>query len=92
MAFGFVIARLAVWLRVEHPERDGSAGSTWLGLAAVALGIACQLVGAFRYVRARRALIAGRSIVPGSVGPMIIAGTIAAVGLAAIVYLASSAP
>lgn len=43
MALGFVIARLAVWLRLEHPERDGSAGSTWLGLAAVALGVRARI-------------------------------------------------
>jgi putative membrane protein len=90
MAFGFVIARLAVWLQVEHPERDDSAVSAWLGIMVIALGIACEILGMFRFVRARRAIIAGRPIVPGSVGPVIIVGAVAAFGVATIVYLAAS--
>ena len=91
MAFGIVVARIAVWLRLEYPERGESTVSAWLGIAAVALGIACQVMGALRFVRARRAILAGTPIVPGSLGPVIVAGAVAAIGLAAIAYLALAA-
>lgn len=89
MAFGFVAARLTVWLRLEHPERNGSFPA-WLGIAVLALGTACHVVGALRFVRARRAILEGHSIAPGATGPVIVAGLVAAAGLAAIAYLATS--
>ena len=51
MAFGFVIARVSVWLHLEHPERE-SPLATWLGIAVVGLGTACHVVGAVRYASA----------------------------------------
>lgn len=87
MAFGFVIARLTVWLRVEHPEReDGSFGS-WLGIAVIALGIACHVVASLRFVSARRAIIEGRSIRPSATGPVAVAVGVSMIGIAAIGYL-----
>lgn len=87
MAFGFVLARLVIWLRVEHPGR-GSAASVWLGITTLALGTACHVIGAVRFVRARRAILAGETIHPGSVGPVTVAAVVAAIGAAAVVYLA----
>jgi putative membrane protein len=87
MAFGFVVARLAVWLRLEHPDRGDGAVSAWLGIAAIALGVACEIVGVVRFVRARRAIIAGEPIVPGPLGPVLVTGAVGAFGLAAIAYL-----
>ena len=89
MAFGFVAARLTTWLRLEHPERDGSFPA-WLGIAVLALGTACHVIGALRFVRARRAIVEGRSIAPGYGGPVIVATLVAAAGIAAIAYLATS--
>ena len=37
MAFGFVVARLSVWLHLEHPERGSDSMGAWLGIAIVAL-------------------------------------------------------
>ena len=87
MAFGFVIARLAVWLRLEHPERD-QIGSSALGIAVLALGMACHVIGAMRFVHARREIVAGRSIIPGTAGPVAVAVAVTALGAAAIAYLA----
>jgi putative membrane protein len=87
MAFGFVVARLAVWLRLEHPERGDGAISAWLGIAAIALGVACEIAGVLRFVRARRAIVEGKPIVPGPLGPVLLTGAVAAFGLAAIIYL-----
>ena len=90
MAFGFVVARLSVWLQLEHPERGlGSTGS-WLGVAILALGTACHAIGAARFVAARRALIEGRSIQPGASGPVAVAALVAALGVASILYILSS--
>jgi len=88
MAFGFVAARLTVWLRLEHPERDGSFPA-WLGIAVLALGTACHVIGALRFVRARSAILANRPIAPGAAGPVMIAGMVTVAGLAAIAYLAA---
>lgn len=91
MAFGFVVARLSVWLRVEHPERDEGSLGSWLGIAIVALGTACHIVGAIRFVSARRAIVEGRSIQPGVTGPVAVAVAVSAIGIAAIAYLVAGA-
>jgi putative membrane protein len=81
MAFGFVVARLSVWLQLEHPERgDGSM-----------LGTACHAIAAVRFVAARRALIAGRSIQPSSAGPVAVAAVVGALGIASILYIVTNA-
>lgn len=90
MAFGFVVARLAVWLRLEHPDRGDGGVSAWLGVAAIALGVACEVVGVVRFVRARRAIIAGEPIVPGPLGPVLVTAAVGAFGLAAIAYVLAS--
>jgi putative membrane protein len=89
MAFGFVAARLTVWLQLEHPDR-GASFPAWLGIAVLALGTACVVIGAHRFVRARSAIVEGRSIAPGSTGPVIVASLVAVAGIAAIAYLVSS--
>lgn len=89
MAFGFVAARLTTWLRLEHPERDASFPA-WLGIAVLALGTACHIIGATRFVQARRAIVEGRAIAPGSAGPVLIAALVTTAGIAAIAYLAVS--
>ncbi len=90
MAFGFVVARLAMWLRLEYPDRGEPAASSWLGIAAIATGVACHVIGAVRFMRARQAIIAGRAMVPGGLGPVLVAGVVAAIGLAAMVHLVTS--
>lgn len=90
MAFGFVVARLSVWLQVEHPERlSGSTGS-WLGVAILAVGTGCHAIAAARFLSVRRALIAGRSIQPGSTGPVAVAALVGVLGIASIVYIVTS--
>jgi putative membrane protein len=91
MAFGFVVARLSVWLELEHPERDHGSMGSWLGIAIVALGTACHVIAATRFVAARRALVEGRSIQPSSTGPVAVAVLVAALGIGSIVYIMASA-
>lgn len=85
MAFGFVVARLALWLKLELGRP--AAFSLPLGIAIIAVGAACQIVGARRFVLARRALIEGRHLVPGALGPVVTALVVAAIGIALLVYL-----
>jgi putative membrane protein len=91
MAFGFVVARLSVWLQLEHPERDNGSSGSWLGVALVAAGTACHVVAAVRFVAARRALIAGHSIRPSATGPVAIAALVAALGIGSILYIVMNA-
>jgi putative membrane protein len=86
MAFGFVVARLAVWLELDHPERAERMASL-LGIAVLVVGVACHAIGAVRFVRARRAIVAGKTIIPGATGPVVVAALVGAVGLGAIAYV-----
>ena len=85
VAFGFVIDRLALWFRYEM-HRDDS-GSLALGTAAIALGVACQLIGAGRFVAMRRSLVGNRPFVPGTSGPLVVVVLVAGLGLALLIYL-----
>jgi putative membrane protein len=86
MAFGFVVARLALWLRHEAPA-DREAFSLGVGATMLGLGAACQVIGAVRFLAARRALVAGRSIQPGAAGPVAVALLLAAVAILLVLYL-----
>ena len=65
MAFGFAIARFAVFLRQIASVRDASAapphglGSAWVGAALVALGMIANLLATLRYGRIRAAIVRG---------------------------------
>ncbi|MDQ3366809.1 MAG: DUF202 domain-containing protein [Myxococcota bacterium] len=85
MAFGFVIARLALWM--QQDAGPDSTASLVVGVAVVATGAACQVVGAVRFVRARRALIEGRALAPGAGAPVVVAMVVAALGVALCAYL-----
>ncbi|HEY5934894.1 MAG TPA: DUF202 domain-containing protein [Kofleriaceae bacterium] len=88
MAFGFVIARIAVWLKLEHPDSPERELSSLFGIAVIVIGVACHAIGAARFVRARRAIIANQTMIPGSTGPIVMALLVAALGIAAIAYVA----
>jgi putative membrane protein len=85
MAFGFVLARLAMWLELEI-HRQGTL-SLVLGVVIVAVGASCEVLGAIRFVRTRAALIEGRAIEPSAMGPVAVALVVAAVGIALCIYL-----
>lgn len=87
MAFGFVLARLALWLELEGRTTGDRQSALFGGATIVALGAVCQIIGALRFVRARRALIAGERYIPGSAGPVIVAVVVALVAVAIIAYL-----
>ncbi len=94
MAFGFAIARFALFLRQMAETRGGEPGahavhglgSTWFGVALVVLGLVTNAAATIRYEVNRRALEAERPVPPSPVlvyvvgiASVIIGATMAAV-------------
>jgi putative membrane protein len=86
IAFGFVIARFALFTReialVAHVRQASPAVSTAFGIAMAAGGVLCAAFGSFRYVSSARALRAGRPVAMPDAVAVVIAGVIAATGVA----------
>lgn len=65
MAFGFAIARFAIFLRQIAGSREiavhvsSGLGSAWVGTALVALGMFANLMATIRYGRIRVAIVHG---------------------------------
>jgi uncharacterized membrane protein YidH (DUF202 family) len=90
MAFGFVVARLGLWLAQVQPQATGGTGaSLWLGVSLVVFGSATLVVAAVRFTRAHRCIVAGQPHVPGTLAGVSIAGILAVGGVALAIYLAS---
>ena len=89
MAFGFVVSRLAVWLQFDDPTRGPRPFSVWFGAVIIALGVACQALGAVRFRYARRAIIENRVHIPDSRGPIALALGVGAAGAVSMIYLAA---
>jgi putative membrane protein len=88
MAFGFVLARMSVWMRLV--DRDVEPHDGYLrgfGVGFVLLGALCAGLAGIQYVRVRRALLAGLSIAPGGALGMALAVVLTALGCALGVYL-----
>jgi putative membrane protein len=66
MTFGFVIARIGVWLRAlgasTHAVDPHSFGTAWLGGAFVVLGVAGNALAIRRYLAIRGAIRRGQDI------------------------------
>ena len=66
MTFGFVIARIGVWLRAlgatTHAVDLHSFGTAWLGGAFVVLGVAGNALAIRRYLAMRGAIRRGQDI------------------------------
>ncbi|MGE0708422.1 MAG: YidH family protein [Planctomycetota bacterium] len=89
MAFGFVVARLGLWLAHVQPAAGQGSGSLWVGVTLVVFGSASLLVAGVRFVQAHRAIMADRSHVPSTTLGVFVAGALALGGLALAGYLAS---
>jgi putative membrane protein len=93
MAFGFAIARFALFLRqlaAIGPARPttSSLGSTWIGAALVALGMLANLLATLRYARVRRAIEQGDVGAPNAVLVYALGITATLIGLAMTLLLA----
>lgn len=93
MGFGFVIARFGLFLHELAMEKltvkDPHAGfSIPAGIAMIAVGIVVSLAAAIRYHRYLRALDRGETRTTFDTGlAYLIAGLMALIGLAVVVYL-----
>src|SRR5438045_1580538 len=83
MTFGFVIARIGVWLRAlvaaQHASDLHHLGTAWIGAAFVALGVAANAVATVRYGKAKRAILAGDPI-PDDRAPLVLAVVVTVLG------------
>jgi putative membrane protein len=65
MTFGFVLARIGVWLHAIVASPAPGFGTAWMGGAFVALGVVASGAAVRRFVCARTAILAGKEIVTG---------------------------
>ena len=80
ITFGFVIAKTAIWLRVN--DIQGTPGlSGKIGTVFIFIGVGAEVIGLIRFVRVRRALLARRSTPTGAAEIVVIAVVSAALGL-----------
>ena len=93
MGFGFVVARFGLFLREvasngEPTEPHHASLSLPVGILLIALGIVVNVVAAIRHRRYVRAIDAGRFRQSfGSAFAFSIAGLLALIGLAVVIYL-----
>ena len=98
MTFGFVIARLGLFLK-QMREMGGGAGhamqapsspavSLWIGTGVVLLGIVVQALSLWEYRQLRRKFLAGDSLIGGGLPlPHILGMTLLAAGVGLAAYL-----
>lgn len=91
MAFGFVIARLGLWLRAtragDGAEGAGSGASVALGAAVVAFGALTCIAAALRYRAARARFLRGELAPSGAGLEMTLAAGVAIAGACLCAYL-----
>ena len=87
MAFGFVVARVGVWLEEggSAPLPDAAQGygkslAAGVGAALLLLGTVCNGAAAVRYLRIRDALLRGRPVTPSPIGVVLLAFSLGALG------------
>ena len=91
MTFGFVIARIGIWLRALGSRADVAGGghevgTAWVGGVFVAMGVLANAFAAIRYAASRRAIRRGEEI-PHDPLPIILAVLVTAFGAVIGVYL-----
>lgn len=90
MAFGFVVARLGLWLQQVQPQAS-VGGSLWIGVGLVVLGSGMLVLAAVRFVLTHRAVVAGRPHVPGTLAGVGVTSFLALAGVVLAIYLATRA-
>jgi putative membrane protein len=90
MTFGFVIARIGVWLRaLAAAQREPEIhpfGTAWIGAAFVALGVVANAVATMRYRTTKRAILA-RQPIPDDRSPLVLAVIVTVLGATLGAYL-----
>jgi putative membrane protein len=96
MTFGFVLARIGLWLRALGVDATGVAshagaanrdvGTAWIGGVFVAMGVIGNVIAVYRYTTSRRAIRREQEI-PDDPFPLIFAAAVAGFGAVIGVYL-----
>lgn len=88
MAFGFVVAKFALFLRDLSLKGAGRSGGhdTLIGAATTALGALVILMGALRYLHRQRAISRGAMITSPTLD-LVVAGLLAAGGIGLAIFL-----
>jgi putative membrane protein len=93
MAFGFVVARIGIWLNAESPEAGGAgAWPVAVGIAFIVLGAAAHVMTAFRFVRTQKAIVEGRPIIPSTRAVVVFAIGLTVLSAVVVAYLVSLQP
>lgn len=80
ITFGFVIARLGVWIRIVGDAGKGIPGSAWLGAVFVLMGATLDAIGITRYVHFHRAFVRRQPVPTNVTAVLTIAAAIAMLG------------
>lgn len=90
MTFGFVVARIGLWLRALGAQADAGAshevGTAWVGGVFVAMGVIMNALAVVRYAASRRAIRRGDEL-PNDPLPVILAVLVTAFGAVIGAYL-----
>jgi putative membrane protein len=81
ITFGFLIARIGVWLRAQGVGSE-LHGSRWMGALFASLGAVANLMALLRYVAVRRAILSNGAVPTSGVALLSFAGSVALVGAA----------
>ena len=91
MGFGFVVARFGLFLRELAVVRGVSPHqgrlSLWAGVALVGLGVMVNVYAAVRHARFTYRFDAGEVARPSSLLPIVVAATLAIIGVVVSIYL-----
>ena len=87
MAFGFVIARLGVWLRAMQPENARGGRSVYFGVAIILLSAGALVTSAARSKRNHEAILRHEPLVHGQTPALLLAIGLAVVGMGLALYL-----
>jgi putative membrane protein len=93
MTFGFVLARIGLWLRAlgahdQTPIGTPELGTAWIGGVFVAMGVIANAIAVYRYGAARRAIRREQEI-PDDPFPIVFAVLVTAFGAVVGTYLLS---
>ena len=78
--FGFVIARLGVWIRIIGDSGAGIPGAAWIGAVFVLMGAALDAIGITRYIHFHRSFVRRQPVPINVTAVLTIAGAIAVLG------------
>jgi putative membrane protein len=81
ITFGFLIARIGVWLRVQGGGSE-LHGSRWMGALFAALGALSNLMALVRYLAFRKAILSNGAVPTSPLALLSFAGGVALVGAA----------